>query len=669
MPHKTSVSTFALTAIAAAGLHNVALAQDQIVVTALRQPNALLDTPVSISVIDRDAIDRIMPHHPAELINIVPGANVQAGSGQEHLTAIRSPVLTGGAGAGSFLYLQDGVPLRSAGFANVNGLFDAQTDFARRVEVIRGPGDVTYGSNAVHGSINVLSPDPLTADGAEMRLSAGAFERRQATLSGGGSGLFGGLNVYSDGGYRDDSGVLQVKGQLAHAMTRGNWTGRTRLSFHHLEQETAGYVEGPSAYREDALRRSNPNPEAYRDIDLALLSSEWQWSGDRMSATITPYALWTEMEFKMHFLPSQAVESNDHRAMGVLSTFVRPLGPLTELVFGADLETAQGSLTEVQDIPTVFSYVQGVHYDYDVTAQSAAPFARIDHQLTEGWRVQLGGRYTYTAYDYDNHLEDGRLGRFIRVADRSDDFGVWTAKLSTTYDLGDRTALFASLSRGARPPQTTDLYRLQLSQTAEDIEPETLDMAEWGIRHDGQRLYAELVAFAGRKENFLFRDADGFNVTDGVTTHRGLEADLRWRATETLTLSAGGTLAKHRYDFTRIVGIESEIIRSGSAVDTAPETVARAAVQWMPVPALSTSLSISHVGAYFTDAANENTYPGHEVVDLQAAYQLSDRVRLSGVVKNLLDERYATRADYAFGSERYFPGEERHGIVTLEVGF
>ena len=83
--------------------------------------------------------------------------NIQRGSGQEHLTAIRSPVLTGGAGAGSFLYLQDGVPLRAAGFANVNGLFESGIEFAGSAEVFKGPGPALYGSNAVHGLVNVQS--------------------------------------------------------------------------------------------------------------------------------------------------------------------------------------------------------------------------------------------------------------------------------------------------------------------------------------------------------------------------------------------------------------------------------------------------------------------------------------------------------------------------------
>ena len=58
----------------------------------------------------------ISPTHLSEALNGISGVNIHRGSGQEHLTSIRSPVLTGGSGAGSFLYMEDGVPLRSCRF-------------------------------------------------------------------------------------------------------------------------------------------------------------------------------------------------------------------------------------------------------------------------------------------------------------------------------------------------------------------------------------------------------------------------------------------------------------------------------------------------------------------------------------------------------------------------
>lgn len=87
------------------GLAPAALAQDEVVITASRiaEPQALGATPVA--VLDADELARIGAHHVAETLNRAPGVFINRGNGAEHLTAIRSPVLTGGAGRGhSFIW-------------------------------------------------------------------------------------------------------------------------------------------------------------------------------------------------------------------------------------------------------------------------------------------------------------------------------------------------------------------------------------------------------------------------------------------------------------------------------------------------------------------------------------------------------------------------------------
>ena len=87
---------------------------DQIIVTATRQAENLVEYAGSIDAIDTIQIEKVSAVHPAELLNGVAGVNIHRGSGQEHLTAIRSPVLTAGAGQDLFSILKTGcrcVPL------------------------------------------------------------------------------------------------------------------------------------------------------------------------------------------------------------------------------------------------------------------------------------------------------------------------------------------------------------------------------------------------------------------------------------------------------------------------------------------------------------------------------------------------------------------------------
>jgi outer membrane receptor protein involved in Fe transport len=76
-----------------------AVALEEVIVTARRSATTLLDYPGSATRIAASALELSGATHSSELLNRAAGAMIQRGSGQESLTALRSPVLTG-AGAG-----------------------------------------------------------------------------------------------------------------------------------------------------------------------------------------------------------------------------------------------------------------------------------------------------------------------------------------------------------------------------------------------------------------------------------------------------------------------------------------------------------------------------------------------------------------------------------------
>ena len=124
---------------------------DEVIVTATRSPVALASYPGSATRIAADASELVGATHASELVNRAAGAMIQRGSGQESLTALRSPVLTGAGACGAVLVLEDGIPIRPVGTCNVNELFEVNLEQAAAIEVLRGPGSVLYGSSAVHG--------------------------------------------------------------------------------------------------------------------------------------------------------------------------------------------------------------------------------------------------------------------------------------------------------------------------------------------------------------------------------------------------------------------------------------------------------------------------------------------------------------------------------------
>ena len=631
----------------------------EIIVTATRQAEPEQAYAGSISVIGPNEIDAVLPVHPAEILNQVSGVNIHRGSGQEHLTAIRSPVLTGGAGAGSFLYLEDGIPLRAAGFANVNGLFEGMEELAGSMEVVKGPGSVLYGSNAVHGLVNIISAAPENGGRIHIMGSDDGYARVMGQV--GTDSVSLGLTIAHDNGFREESGFDQQKLQLRVDETIGDWDAVWVTSLQNLNQETAGFIQGAEAYKDEAIRFTNPFPEAFRDGRSARTYLRLQKDvGDEQRLSITPYARWTDLKFLRHFVPGQALEKNGHKSIGLQSTLYGK-----NYVIGFDGEYTDGFLDEFQHNPSRFSFIQGAHYDYSVKALTLAGYGQFDVSLGPDTQAEIGARLEYSDFAYDNKIDSGVFGRFRRVDDRSDDFWAFTPKLALTHSLNDEINLYGRLARGARSPQTSDLYSVQINQLPGDAKVETLDSAEIGLKARLAGVSVNVAAFAMAKDNFFFRNADGFNVTNGQTDHIGIEADFSADLTSWLSLSGSGTLARHRYNFDDPA---SNII-DGNRVDTAPDTMATLRAIITPVEKMSAGLEWRHMGSYFTNPGNSRTYPGHDIFVARTSYDISDDVRVFGRIDNLFDEKYADRADFAFGNERYFPGRPRTLFFGVETNF
>lgn len=636
----------------------------------------------NISRISGDEADFVLPLQPAEALNRLPGLGIQQGSGAEHLTAIRSPVLTAGAGAGSFLYLEDGVPMRAAGFANVNALMEAMDEVSGGIEVVRGPGSARYGSNAEHGLINFLSRPPAPDADAELTAWAGPYERWKTigtasrTLRGDGlttHGFRGSFSTYSDGGFRASSGLDQQKARLRYDFATPGTRGFATLTAVNVNQETAGFVVGPKAYKDPALYRTNPNPEAYRDAWAvrAALRLEHDIADGRM-LVLTPYARKNDMDFLMHFLPpGKPREENGHWSGGLLASLVADLDGGHRLILGLDTEYSDGYLKEIQDLPTVGTMPQGTHYDYTVKALVLAPYIHSEWKLTPATLLSAGLRFEYTRYDYTNHAPNGDFGRFRRIPSTVDEYGDLTPKIGLLHIFNENVTGYLNLARGARAPQTTDVYRLQTQQVPGEMKSETLDSIEVGARGAFGALRYETNLFYMEKSNFHFRAADGLNVSNGKTDHLGIEVEIAAPLAFGFDIAAAGTYARHRYAFDKVIGGGStETIRDGDDVDTAPRTIgglrlgynfhegaARAELEWI------------HMGSYWMDAANTVKYDGHDIFNLRLDYQATENLSLFGKLTNILDRRYADRADFAFGTERYFPGEDRGLILGGTVRF
>lgn len=144
---------------------------DLVVTSPGKKEQTLSKTASAIYVLSHEDIKRSGATHIAEALRLVPGVNVAKVSASTWAISIRgfNQVF-----ANKLLVLVDGVSVFSP---VTNGVYwhtlDLPLDDVDRIEVIRGPGAVLWGSNAVNGVINVITKSAGATLGGAFSISAG----------------------------------------------------------------------------------------------------------------------------------------------------------------------------------------------------------------------------------------------------------------------------------------------------------------------------------------------------------------------------------------------------------------------------------------------------------------------------------------------------------------
>ena len=618
-------------------------------------------------------LDLIGHAHINQATARLPGVWLSRGNGQELLAAVRSPVFTGAGSCGEIQTSEDSLPIRPTGMCNVNQLFEVNSEQASGLEVWRGPGTVFYGSNALHGVINNLSPQIdrnylslETASNDYNRIKLG-WNQQQWQIA---------ANGVKDAGFKDDSGFDQQKLSLKHQWTGTEISSDTHFSAVNLNQETAGFIRGENAYRDPLLWKTNPNPEAFRDAQAFRLSSHLSGSNSNSSEwQIIPYLRHSSMTFLQHYLPGQAEEKNGQTSGGIQSNFKQSLNNSTSLWLGADLEWASMWVEEFQaNVLGTADNVryQGQHYDFEVDSQQFAAFANLESNLSSKLTSEAGVRVEYINYDYQNNMlagttrDDGSACnssdgscRYFRPADRSDSNDNFNFHLGVNYQISPALSAYSRVASAYRAPQINELYRLQREQQINDIKPVQLKSVEAGLRFYKNALSAELNFYRINKKQVILKDSNGFLVNDGETSHRGIEWQLGYALNPDWKIATAGAWAKHLYSNSSPL---NGVSVNGNDIDTAPRYQGSAQLRYQPSERITAELEWLYLGRYFLDAANNHQYPGHNVLNLSLR-QSFERWDLRLRATNLGDKRIADRADFAFGSYRYFVGERR-GVLA-----
>ncbi len=127
---------------------------DELIVTSHRRTQPVLSHAGNVERLNSDTISRTGHQHIHELLAQVSGVWLGRASGQEHLTAIRSPILTGAGSCGSFLFLEDSIPIDPPASATSIHCLKSIPSKQRRLRSFAAP--VTHSMDPMHSTASSM---------------------------------------------------------------------------------------------------------------------------------------------------------------------------------------------------------------------------------------------------------------------------------------------------------------------------------------------------------------------------------------------------------------------------------------------------------------------------------------------------------------------------------
>jgi len=651
----------------------------EVIVSVSQESQSRAEATASVGVIDAAELGRALAHHPADIVSRVPGAWVANLSGEGHMTAIRQPITT----KPVYLFLEDGVPTRSTGFFNHNGLYEINLPMADRVEIIKGPGSSLYGSDAIGGVINAYTRAPSASPTGEFFVEGGrdGYLRTLATVSRafGADALRADLNVTRSDGFRAAASYARQSGTLRWDRALGDAQLKSVVTFTHVDQPGDG---GGDVAEADFLagRLSGITPVAFRRVIALRGSSALTVRRGLGQVDATVYARYNTMDllpsWQLSFDPQ--VWEVGNQSVGMIGRYRRVLPSLrSTLSGGVDLEVSPGTHKETGIVPSktgpVFTgYTEGeVQYDYDVTFWQASPYLQLESYPVSRLRLELGLRADQAGYRYDNKLSELQSGAHRRPASGEVSYNRVSPKLGLAWTPVDGLHAYASYRAAFRAPSEGQLFRQGSAVSTLDLRPVKADNYEAGIRFEaGSRVSGEVTAYQLDIEDDIltfFNPGTGLRTATnaGATRHRGVEVGLAARPFATLRADVSWAYTDQKY---RDWKPNTTVDYSGNTIEVAPRTMGRTGLTWTPSFLGDGHLSAEwvHQGRYAMDPSNAEWAEGFDVLHLSGAAPVSSSLELVGRVQNLTDERFAEMSSFTTSQgRRYRPGQPRAVYLGL----
>lgn len=515
-----------------------------VTVTATRAPVDPLSSPLPTSMLQSTALAREYRVSLAHALESLAGVRAVTTGGE-----IGKPVIRGLSGA-RVLVLGDGNRLEDYSWSDEDGP-SIETRLANRVEVIRGPASVLYGSDALGGVVNVI-PEDVPDARAPRAGPRGQFEVYGASnnhefgsdlhargTAGGLGWLAGVVGRHSEAlttpaGELENTGFTAFSGEGAVG-TRGAW-GKATLRFTHYGGEFH-LLEADTA-------QNPPPPPPGGTQDQGPVR---KLTDDRLQfgATLPAGGLLLEAkgQFQRHWL-AEVVEGSTASGEQGFDLLLNTTSLDLLAHHGAGRRVA-GTLGASAYYQTSDSRGQEPLVP-DAQAAGAAVFAYEQVSLSDRWRLLAGARIDVRHLDADSNT-------VLALPNERRDYRTWSGDVGLVYRPAERLAFSVNAGRAWRAPTLFELFtngphpgeaRFEVGQAT--LEPEAGFNLDAGIRWQSTRIRAEVSAFRNRIAHYIYiaptgTTQDSFPVyhyqqADAVLT--GGEASLEVAAATALVLSA-----------------------------------------------------------------------------------------------------------------------------------
>ena len=657
----------------------------QVVVTASRIAQKRTEVPVAISIISKQAMEDAKANRLDYLVNKVSGVFMVNLGNEQHQMSIRQPMTT----RSLFLYLEDGIPIRTTGVYNHNALLEMNTTAAKQLEIIKGPASSAYGAEAIGGAVNVVTQGPPTTPNGYISLQGTNNHYYRADAQAGGT--IGKLGLLASGYYaaRSNGPVQQSDFHKTAFTLRADYAINSSTTWSNSATWVDYYSDmgGGSLDSAHFAQRNYTTQYTfnYRRVTAlrirSQLTHQWKKGGEtQFTAAYRDNSVGQNPSYYVTNTPGNPlaargqINNSSFKSWLLMAQHVVSLKALnSRLVAGVSMDispsTYAASFINItrnsKGDYTSYNNTDSLLSNYKTGISNLASYINYDYSPVKGLKLVAALRYDHYHYNFANYLPPSAA---TGAPSTVNDFNRVTPKLGATYNYR-QIGFYANYSQGYVPPQVTELFN---SVKVPYLLPQTFFNYEVGgwLSLLQATLYADwsLYLLKGTNEIISVRQDDGSfqNQNAGKTNHQGIEYGITYKPTGEWMLRLSATNAKHSF----LQDVEKGIDYSGNEMAGGPHFIANAEAMYKPrfVKGLRLGAEWQHQGRYWMNNANTASYPGFDVVNIRAGYQVKQfEVWVNAL--NAFNRYYAVIASKSTYGYTYNLGDPREITLGLRIHF